>query len=403
MTNALVGYIIGRYASEMGTYADFNEILMKGYSLDHFRTPEVQRFLAIQEFVSRLDVTHMKAFSALQIQLMPYFEQLPVVDLPFYFLPVAYLRGATFQEVLGMTAFLVTHLTDNQKIVDQVMCMVSTVKWSITTFSSYYPFVNRCFATIQDTDFTSSNVVGQALTIEFGGYSAGKGRSEGPSEYKLRKACDEPTHAAIRCALVYALSEVHNSGEYKPSNALGSELTNQAKQAEKATLLEDLSAPFPLKSHLSTQVDTHIINGYYRLDGFIAWQMKSNREPLLDIAVLGDAGGPDRDILRFWNFCNKHLDWEQLAHELDNFFSIRSFLRVDWRSKFVRNEIQWERQRVVFLLDNDRCLSFVPDAKKKAFVLDKSEAKNAGLPRFSFGTRPGLNLLEDVADKLMSD
>ena len=34
MTNALVGYIISKYASETVSYADVNELIMKGYGFD---------------------------------------------------------------------------------------------------------------------------------------------------------------------------------------------------------------------------------------------------------------------------------------------------------------------------------------------------------------------------------
>ena len=408
MTNALVGYIIGKYASENGTYADFNEILGKGCNLDNFRTPEVERFLAIQQLVSQQDFKTNKAFSALQIQLFPLFDQLPDEDLPFYFLPLAYLCGATFEEVMRITSFLVSRLTTNQYTINQIMCLVSAVKWSLTTHCNYYPFICRCFPTMLDDNLQNGNMVREALRTDWEDGSTTTIRYEAPAQAMLRKACEEPAHAAIRCALVYALSEVYATGEYVPevnlsSLSAGTEGKKSIRQNEITSPKEDFSQPFPLRPRITSHVDAHIIDGYYRLDGYVSWQMKPKKEPLLERSILGDETGPDRDELRFWNFCNKCLDWDLLAHELDSFFSLRSFLRVDWRSKLVCHEIQWDRRRVAFILDNDRSLSFVPDVKKKMFVLDKSEAKDAGIPRFRFGTRPTIQVLENLSDKLMGD
>ena len=400
MTNVLVGYIIGKYASEHGSYADFHEILMRTNGLEAFRTPEVERFWAIQKIVSQHDMTQMNASSALQLLLLPYFQQLPEEELPFYFLPLAYLRGVTFEDVVQLTLSLMKQLTDNEPVVEQVLCMVSVVKWALTTFNSSWSFLNRCFPTIQDYDFSSSNVVGQALSIGGGAIQVGGARSESPIECKLKKACEEPTHAAVRCALVYALAEVNiNNVNYKPSDALGSEKTDQALPGVKPSILEDFSVPFPLKPRLSSHIDTHIVEGYYRLDGYIAWQMKPKNEPLLDVFIFGDDYGPDRDVLRFWNFCNKHLRWEELAGEADDFFSDPTSPRIDWRAKAVRREIQWNRRRVAFVLDNARRLSFVPDIKKKIFNLDRSEAKFAGIPLFHPVNVPGLSLFDDDDDE----
>ena len=407
MTQAIIGYLIGQYASHHGTFADFNELLTSGCISEMLQTPEVTRYLAIQEFVGRQDLIANKAISALQMQLLTYYKEVPTHQLPFCFLPLAYLPGANMQEVVEITMFLLhrlsqnsesatastsgvtTELTLDAQFSEQILCLVAAMKWSLTTHSSYVTYISRCFPNIQTLSTDSTSVIEQALSISPSALTTDTDRCELPIQQKLRQACQDPNQAAVRCAIVYALEEVDYNLDYNPAVAHSVDHT--------------ISVPFPHRPALTTHIDTHITQGTYRLDGYIDWQLKSKKEPLLDITILGDANGPDRDQLRFWNFCNKHLNWEELANELDQFFSIRTFLRVDWRSKLVGYEIQWKRQRVAFILDNQRYLSFTPHVKKKIFILDKTEAKDAGLPRFQFGTRPAIQLFENFSEKLMGD
>lgn len=403
MTNALVGYMIGKYYADHGSFVDMNDLFMKGMSLDDFRTREVERFLAIQQFVDKQDMSRNKAFAALQIQLLGLFNHLPDEELPFYFLPLAYLRGATLSEVLTLTTDLVTNLTKNQLVIDEVMCIVELIKWSLTTLCSYFPLVHRCFSNMESDDSLMPNLVREALAAHQAVDLTSAPRSEIRLLTELRHACSERTHAAMRCALVYALSEAYAPGEYSPSMALGTEFTDQKGRNSSTSIKEDFSVSLPLRSRLTTHVDTHVVGGYYRLDGYVAWQLKAQKEPLLDIAILGDKNGPDREVLRFWNFCNKHLDWEELSGKVDGFFSLRPYLRINWRRMLKGHEIQWYRKRVAFQLKNERFLSFVPDYKHKTFVLDKEEAKNAGISKFHFAPNPAIEVLENLSESLMSD
>lgn len=410
MTNALLGYMIGKFSSDHGGYADMNEMILQGFSSSDFDTPEVKRYLAIQQFIASQDLTdeqlfthHLKQMKGmkgdqpaedtsnmnkdserkehiefLQNKLVNLLSSLPEFELPFYFLPVAYLKGATFEEVVNLTARVVILLTSHENTIEQVMSLVAIIKWSLTTNSSYFHFINRCFPNIFEVTPSASNLIGQVLATELSYRQAGGARSKVEGELIMQSACEEPDHAAVRCALTYALAELRPSREYTPNDAVGAECTTSMSKRYRPLIYEDFSVPFPLKSRLSTHVDAHIVDGYYRLDGYVAWKMNPKNEPLLAVSILGDTGGPDRETLRFWNFCNKHAHWEELAQQVDAYIQTRPQLsRSDWRELLRGYEIQWYRNRVALTLSTKSAISFIPNYKKKCFELDASEVRKA--------------------------